>query len=216
MHTSVHDPEPAVKRGPRRHVQLALAIGLPPAIPDKIIDDVGRFVRATWVGTGVPAEPDELYQDAVEAALETRHRYGHKIQGNGYSYLCGVAFRETKLRSLRALSVLSLSEKKAHLATSLQQRVAIRERTTWEDALDVPLRGERERRQKVARLIGRLDAHGRRLIAIACAEPDAHLHQLALRTKMGRARAAKVLRSLVRAVGSDPAFNHLRRVISRA
>ncbi len=215
MHTSVHDSEPAVKRGRPAARQLALR-GLPrPPIPDQTILDVGAFVRATWLGKGLPVDAGDLFQDAAEVALETRQRYGHTIDGNPFTYLCGPAFTETKLRSLRARAVLSLSEKKAALATE-QQRVPLREDHAWEEAPDVFVRGELERRQKVARLIGRLDLRGRRLIAIAFAEPEVKLRKLALRTKMGRKRAAKVLRSLVRVVGDDPAFDHLRRVISRA
>lgn len=217
MLTSVLDSESVVKRPPRRRPEVQLQLrGCPaPPISDKVILDVGAFVRATWVGQDVPADPDDIFQDAVDVAVETRRRYGHKIAGQAFTYLCGAAFRETKLRSLRALAVVSLSEKKAGLAVELQHRDPVDDRPSDEDP-PVLLRGELERRQKVARLIGRLDVRGRRLIAIAFAEPESHLHALALRTKMGRRRAAKVLRSLVRAVGPDPAFDHLRRVISRA
>jgi len=210
MHTSVLDPGSVVKRGGRRRPRR-------PSIPDKTIFDVAAFVRARWRSLGVPADPEDVFQDAAETALATRRRYGHKIKGNPFTYICGPAFRETKLRSLRELAVVSLSEKKALLAVELQDRMQPDRRAPAEE-LEPPfhLRGELERRQKVARLIGRLELRERRLIAIAVAEPDVRLRGLALRTKMGRKAAAKVLRSLVRAVGEDPAFDHLRRVISRA
>lgn len=213
MSNSVHDPEPVVKRAaaarPRSTATLVAMV------PDEKILEVAGFVRATYLRRGVPGDGNDIYQDAALASLITRDRYADRMQGNPFNYLSTAAFRWTKVTSLQRLAVVSVSARKAELATQLQKRVDISKAGLLEEDAHLRLAGELDRRLKVGRLLARLNRKGRRLITVAIESEGQSLRVMARRSKMGKRRAAKVLASFVRAIGPDPSVEHLRRVISR-
>jgi DNA-directed RNA polymerase specialized sigma24 family protein len=195
------------------------------------LDEVAGVVCATYVQRGVPNR-DDLYQDAALAALETWERYGDRIKGNPFTYLAGAAFRRTKLASVRARSVVSVSEAAAggrtkdelviaapvSLFTCRRQKDGRREEryAAVDERPEILLAGELTRLQAVVRLLRRLDRKEIRLITIAMEPaPQVSLRKLAGRSKLSCRRARSVIRSFVRAVGPDPVVEHLRCVISR-
>lgn len=214
-------------------------------VTDEKILEVAGVVTAGYVSRRVPHDPRDIYQEAALAALEARERYGRTLVGNPFAYLAMVAGVRTKRALNRSLAVVSISEHVADgrdgkSASDYQRRVPIAKdglannhpnrgddgtRSSGEERIrlgatqdrpEVVLSGEMDRLRAVVSLFRRLDRKERRLVVAAMDGAGDDLDELAKRTKVGRARAARVIKRFVSAVGDDPAVAHLRRVISAA
>lgn len=201
-------------------------------ISDEKLMEVAAFVRSKHR----PEHRDEAGQIAYLSAHKTRERYGHKIQGNPFTYLAGPAFMETTLELRRQAAVCSVSEKAARgrvvanvegcfqrQSLFLQgtgngkRRRQMEERFASEDKPAFVLRGELDRLAKVVEMFRALGKKERRLILLAVVDArEESLRTLAMRSKLARPRAADVLRAFAQAMGPDPSVTHLARVISRA
>lgn len=200
---------------------------------DAKILEVAGVLTAGFVRKGVPLAAEEIYQEATLQALETAEKYGHKMRGNPFSYLALCAGADTKIATIKQLIPVSISEfaaagrvrglnvydlqhrEQLHGSADRQSRHAKREPELY-DRPEITLRGELERLRAVIALMKRLPVRERRLVVAAMEDRGGDIDGLARRCKVPRRKATGVIRRFVRAVGDDPAVEHLRRVISAA
>jgi hypothetical protein len=202
-------------------------------VTDAKILEVAGVLTAGFIRKGVPLPAEEIYQEAALQALETAEKYGHKMRGNPFSYLALCAGADTKIATIKQLVPVTISEFAAAGRVrglnvyDLQHRDRVDDvgdrrkggRKREDDVYDRPeitLRGELERLRAVTALMKRLPVRERRLVVAAMEEGGGDIDGLARRCKVPRRKATGVIRRFVRAVGDDPAVEHLRRVISAA